>query len=194
MLSLSASFLTGNGIGRYGTSGLPDATYNLNGSLATIHGTDFLFGAIFNPVPDWQLWGYYGREIANQTVFSNTGFSNPIVYGNQKGLTTPAGAVGYLPAVVTQFSGYGLPYLDNYACDVNPARAVAIAANCAAAPSQISSYQLGARWSFYKGTYGTMKWGASFNHVDVGTYAGAYGAPNPSINIYMISFRYYPFQ
>ena len=195
MLSLSGSFLTGNGIGRYGTSGLPDATYNLNGSLATIHGTDFLLGAIFNPVPEWQIWGYYGKEIANQTVFSNTGFSNPIIYGNTKGLpATPAGAVGYLPAAVTQFSGYGLPYLDNYGCEVNPARAVALAANCAAAPSQISSYQMGVWWDFYKGTYGTMKWGASFNHVEVGTYAGAYGAPNPSINIYMLSFRYYPFQ
>jgi hypothetical protein len=53
---------------------------------------------------------------------------------------------------------------------------------------------LGGWWNFYHGEYGTLKWGAQFSHTSVSTYAGVAGAPNPDINIYMLSFRYYPFQ
>jgi hypothetical protein len=198
MLSVSASFLTGNGIGRYGTSGLPDVTYNLNGTLSAIHETDFLFGAIFNPTPDWQIWGYYGKELADEDAFDSTGFGNPIIYANTKGVPTvpAAGAVAptYFPADISQFSGYGLPLLDDYGCFVNAGHAVGTAANCAAVTAATSQLTLGAWWSFYKGTYGTLKWGASFSHTMVSTYAGVDGAASPDINIYMVSFRYYPFQ
>jgi hypothetical protein len=191
MLSVSASFLTGDGIGRYGTSQLPDVTYNLNGTLATIHETDYLFGALFNPVPALQLWAYYGREFADETAFQSNGLGNPIVYGNQTGL--PAAPAGSLSPYVTTFSGYGLPILQTYGCYA-PARIAGSAANCGAQTAATSEVTVGAWWSFYKGPYGTVKWGLSYQHNMASTFAALNGAPNPQINVYYLSFRYYPFQ
>jgi hypothetical protein len=198
ILDLQGSFLTGNGIGRYGQAQLPDVTYNLDGTLATIHETDFLLGAILHPTSDVDIFGYFGKELADQQAFESTGLINPIVYLNTKGVpTVPAAGVvapTYFPSDVTTFSGYGLPQLDTYGCNANAAHAVGTAVNCAAVTAATQQWTLGGWWRFYHGTYGTVQWGASFSHTSVSTFAGISGAPTPDINIYLLSFRYYPYQ
>jgi len=195
MLDLQASFLHGHGVGRYGAAGLPDVTYNLDGTFAAIPKTDWLFGAILHPTPEWDVWGYYGKESVSQTTFISTGAGNPIIYGNTPGLgAAPAGLIN--PAITT-FSGYGLPVLTNFGCIGSPSY-TSTAANCEALTAATQQFTLGAFWRFYKGPYGTMQWGASWSHTKVSTFAGvAPGssvAPDPDMNVYMLDFRYFPFQ
>jgi len=198
MFDVTGSFLTGKGIGSYGASQLPDVTYNLDGTYAAIPATHFLLGAILHPTPDWDIFGYYGKESETETAFSSTGFENPIIYANTHGVpATPGGSlvpVTYLPSDVTTFSGYGLPLLDAYGCSANPTHAVGSAANCSSVTASTQQWTLGAWWSFYKGAYGTAKWGLTYSHTTVSTYAAIDGAPSPDINMVMLGFRYYPYQ
>jgi hypothetical protein len=63
IVDVQFSGLTGNGIGRYGTSGLPDVTYNAtNGALTPIPETQLLAGVIVHPLPGLDIYGYAGEE------------------------------------------------------------------------------------------------------------------------------------
>jgi hypothetical protein len=63
IVDVQFSGLTGNGIGRYGTSGLPDVTYNAtNGALTPIPETQLLAGIIVHPLPGLDIYGYAGEE------------------------------------------------------------------------------------------------------------------------------------
>lgn len=81
LLDVQFSGLTGDGIGRYGTGGLPDATYNaVNGDIQPIPETELLAGIIVHPLPGLDVYGYAGEEFesAKYVPGSGTGFG----YGN----------------------------------------------------------------------------------------------------------------
>jgi hypothetical protein len=76
------SGLTGNGIGRYGTSGLPDVTYNgITGALQPIPETQLLAGLIIHPMPWLDIYGYAGEEYQSAKYIAGTasgfGVGNP---------------------------------------------------------------------------------------------------------------------
>jgi len=62
VLDFQASFLSGKGDSRYGTSTLPDYTYKADGSITAIKGTDFLVGLTAHPTSQWDLYLYAGQE------------------------------------------------------------------------------------------------------------------------------------
>lgn len=80
-LSFQASGLIGNGIGRYGSGGLPDVTVTPTGSIAAIRETDVLLGFTYKPTKRLTMYLYGGSEQAASTAFTganNTHFG----YGN----------------------------------------------------------------------------------------------------------------
>lgn len=80
-LSFQASGLYGNGIGRYGSGGLPDVTLNPNGTVAAIRETDVLLGFTYKPTKRLTMYMYGGSESAARTSF--TGANNALFgYGN----------------------------------------------------------------------------------------------------------------
>ena len=62
VLDVQFSGLTGRGIGRYGTSQLPDVTFNADGSLAPIQETMLLAGVVWHAFPEIDFYGYAGEE------------------------------------------------------------------------------------------------------------------------------------
>ena len=54
-------FFGGNGIGRYGASGLPDVTINANGTIGKIRNYQSL-GTLEYHSPKWDLYTYVGDE------------------------------------------------------------------------------------------------------------------------------------
>jgi hypothetical protein len=89
MLDLQASFLAGEGIGRYGTAQLPDATIGADGSPKPLPEVEALAGVIAHPLPNIDLYGYGGFESVSRRDFT-------------------AGGKGY---------GYGSPLYSNASCD-----------------------------------------------------------------------------
>ena len=61
-LDLQGSVLTGQGIGRYGSSQLPDVQVGPTGAFKTIQATHFLVGAVAHPWVGNDFYAYYGQE------------------------------------------------------------------------------------------------------------------------------------
>lgn len=80
VLDLQASFMTGRGIGRYGSSQLADATLNFNGEIAPIHESMFLLGSTWHVTPKIDLYLFGGQERESAQISSvgatNFGFGN----------------------------------------------------------------------------------------------------------------------
>jgi hypothetical protein len=97
IVDVQFSGLTGNGIGRYGTSGLPDVTFNsTTGAIQPIAETQLLAGVIVHPTSWLDIYGYAGEEFqgAKFTAGSASGFGvgNPatIALGCQSEFSTAA--------------------------------------------------------------------------------------------------------
>ena len=69
LLDLQASFLAGEGIGRYGTSQFPDVAAQPDGTLKPISETFWLAGATWHATPMLDLYVYGGEEDARSKVF-----------------------------------------------------------------------------------------------------------------------------
>jgi hypothetical protein len=80
-LDLQASFLYGYGIGRYGTSQLPDVAIKPTGILAPVPELQALVGLIGHPTDALDLYVYTGLERAERTSFTVNG-TLPFGYGN----------------------------------------------------------------------------------------------------------------
>ncbi len=160
-LDLYTSFLAGYGIGRYTSSGLPDATVGRNGAPVPIPGEQLLLGAIGHPTDAIDIYSYIGREQEQSASFASAG-------------------KGY---------GYGSVLYSNAGCDIqnNP--------TCAANTSGVTEGTIGAWWRFLEGkSVGVFLLGPQYEYLRRDTFQGIGGAPKVNEQIYMLSFRYYPFQ
>jgi hypothetical protein len=168
ILDFQASFLGGQGVGRYGSAGEPDVTVDpVNGSLTPLHAYQALAGLILRPAPAWTLFAYGGIEhVSGKSYDVTTASETPVTYGY----------------------GYGNPLFSNAGCEVEGS------AVCASNTSSINSGTLGGWWKFYEGTLGNMQLGATDTYIRRSIFAGVGGAPSTSINIVLLSFRYYPYQ
>jgi hypothetical protein len=79
-LEFQLSGLLGQGIGRYGSSQLPDATFGADGSIHPLTGYSLLAGLIGHPNPALDVYGYAGIEHADRW-YQNSGTSH-FGYGN----------------------------------------------------------------------------------------------------------------
>jgi hypothetical protein len=80
LLDFQADFLLGDGIGRYGSAGLPDAAVKPTGVLAPIPEIQALVGAVGHPTDSIDLYAYGGVEEAFSTAFTLNNV--PYGYGN----------------------------------------------------------------------------------------------------------------
>jgi hypothetical protein len=160
-LDLYSSFLVGTGIGRYTSSGLPDATIGKNGAPAPLPGAQVLFGAIGHPNDAIDIYTYVGHEQVQSSSFSADG----------KGF------------------GYGSPLYSNVGCQIENSTL------CTANTSGVTEGTVGAWWRFLEGkSTGVFLLGPEYEYIRRDTFAGVGGAPKVNEQIFMLSFRFYPFQ
>jgi hypothetical protein len=169
LLEFQASFLTGTGIGRYGSTGEPDATINpTTGALQPLHGYHALAGLLLHPAPSWTVFAYGGIEHVSDRTFDVA----QLVAG----------------APVTYGYGYGNPLFSNAGCETEGV------GTCTANTSSITSGTLGSWWKFYEGALGNMQLGVTDTYLRRSIFAGVGGEPTANMNIAEVSFRYYPYQ
>jgi hypothetical protein len=92
--------MAGTGVGRYGSSQLADATLRPNETLEPIRNYHGLFSLETHPTKKLDIFGYYGGEYAQRTVY-----------------TVETGGTG---AFNGDLIGYGAPNLNNGGCDNVP--------------------------------------------------------------------------
>jgi Tfp pilus assembly protein PilN len=80
MLDFQISGLIGQGVGRYGTSQLADATFSPTGKIEPLAEYSIMGGFVGHPVPSVDLYAYGGAEGVQQKSFAGTaGYGNPNV-------------------------------------------------------------------------------------------------------------------
>jgi hypothetical protein len=167
VVDIGLSALYGKGIGRYGTSQLPDATIDADGSLKPITAAHALLSVETHPTSQLDVYGYGGVEYEDRADF-----------------VTPAGKGG----------GYGSPLNGNAGCTAETPPAgpfiPASAAPCNADTRNIYQGTLGFWYRFYKGSSGTVQWGLQFSHTVRTTWAGLGSQPQGSENMVFSSFRF----
>jgi hypothetical protein len=205
--------VAGDGIGRYGSAQLADATARPNGSLALIRTAHGLARLEFHATPKLDVYAYWGMEYAWRagysgyqavTVTKTTAIPATSTTTGGVTVTTPA-----IPATtkttisVTGIGGYANVAANNTGCategvpinDFNPSSG----ANCAGDIRSIQEATLGFWYRFYQGSKGRMQFGIQYSYLDKNAWSGnggvAAGAPaiSPKGNDNMIftSFRYY---
>ena len=178
-VDIGAHFLGGDGIGRYGTSGLPDATIRPDGTLAMLRSYQGL-GTLEFHYPKGDIYFNVGSEYVGRDVTlsgtSLVGYGSPLA--NNSGCTTetlpattatggqfPVSSVGFLPGSL---------------------------GSCTADTRSLVEGTAGFWYRLYKGPKGTLQFGPQYSYVTRNTWSGA-NTLNPSgtENMILTSFRYY---
>lgn len=179
-LDVGIHFLGGSGVGRYSTSGLPDATVRPDGTLALIRSYQGLGTLEWHTTPKLDIYAYVGGEFDARAAY-----------------LTSSGK-GY---------GYGSTLFSNYGCFTEPAPGgnyvPGTLNNCTGDTRNIVEGTLGFWYRFYKGPKGTLQWGPQYSYVVRNTWSGVgtgtvngtvintNGAPHGIDNMLFTSFRYY---
>lgn len=162
-------FLGGDGVGRYGTAGLADATARPNGTLALLR--------------NYQALGtleYHGNKV---DIYLNGGgeYASRAAYLDSKGKPV----------------GYGSPLFKNTGCFTEPIPGgtngftPGSLSNCTGDTRNIIEGTLGLWYRIYQGPKGRLQLGPQYSYVVRNTWAGTGGEPHGIDNMFFTSFRYY---
>ena len=180
-------FLGGTGVGRYGTSTLPDTTVHPDGTLAPIKNYQGLFSLELHPTPKLDLDGYFGSEYAQRTTYLSTVGADAgklVGYAPVTGVNTGCG-VETLPTTPT--SGLG-----SIGVSGNPPYSPGTPANCLGATRVVSELTGEFVYRFYNNPkYGRLQYAMQYSYLQRNAWAGVGGAPKANNNMVWSSFRYY---
>ena len=169
--------LTGDGVGRYGASTLPDVTVHPDGTLEPIRGTQALLTLEPHITKKLDLYINSGMEYAQRTTY----------------MSASGKLVGYAPATLvnTGCSSETLPTSagNGFAggAPFNPGTP----ANCAGVTKTLFEDTLGFWYRFYNGPKGSVRYGMQYSYLDKHAWTGVGGAPKGTDNMVFTSFRYY---
>jgi len=197
-------FLGGVGVGRYGSSQLPDVVARPDGVLTPVKNFQML-GTLEYHGKKLDIYSNYGAEYEDRVAYINSA-GKGVGYGstlfNNSGCdteTVPASTTTTvitgitqdpITGIVTPTTGtvpapgsLGTPLSGGY----NPGGLK----NCNGDTRVIMEGTLGFWYRFYKGPKGTLQWGPQYSYLDKNIWAGTGGNPNATENIFLTSFRYY---
>ena len=184
-LDLGAHILVGDGMGRYSSATLPDATAHPDGSLELLAGGSALGSLEWHATSRLDLYGYYGGEYAKRAFYANGLY------------VTTAGSTYGQPILV----GYGAPNNVVSGCytETLPTSGLAngpSSTTCQADNRNLQEGTWGYWFRFYKGSRGTFQQGIQYSYAERRTWQGigtnGLGfSPKAIDNMWFTSFRYY---
>jgi hypothetical protein len=190
-IDIGGHFLGGDGMGRYGSSGLPDVTVNPNGTLALLKSAQGLGTLEFHAAKLDVYFNAGGEFVGRHFQFNSAG--KTVGYGSPTANNLGCYTEG-VPGTPTsgQFPTSSSGFLPS-----NPA-------NCTANTRNIIEGTAGFWYRFYKGPKGTIQVGPQYSYFmrnsweACGTSAltgpcinSHLTAPHGNENIFETSFRYY---
>jgi hypothetical protein len=165
-IDVGLHFLGGDGVGRYGTSTLAEATVRPNGEIVAMRNYMGLATLEWHS-PRWDWYWYAGQEYATRLFYLNAA-------GKQV--------------------GYGAPTFSNVACFAGeglPTGATAPAGPCSADTKSLFQGTMGFWYKWYNGPWGRMQSGLQYSYLHRTAWAGVGGGPRANEPMVFASFRYY---
>jgi len=202
----------GDGIGRYGSAQLADATARPDGTLSLIRTAHGLARLELHPSPKLDIYAYWGLEYAwragykgyNAVTVTKTAAIPPTPPTAANPLGTPL-----IPATTTTtfslngIGGYGNVAANNSGCategvplnDFNPSSG----SNCAGDIRIIQEGTAGFWYKFYQGPKGRFQFGMQYSYLTKNAWSGTGGVPaggfaigsKANDNMIFTSLRYY---
>ncbi len=205
-VDFSVKAVGGDGIGRYGSAQLADATARPDGTLALIRTAHGLGRIEWHATPKLDIYAYYGAEYAWRAGY--TGYSS-VTITKTAPIPVTAGNPVAIPATTTTkittnaIGGYGNFAANNSGCategvpvnDFNPSSG----SNCAGDIRIIQEGTLGFWYKFYQGPKGRFQFGIQYSYLMKDAWSGTGGVPAGGAaispkgidNMAWTSFRYY---
>jgi hypothetical protein len=202
----------GDGIGRYGSAQLADATARPDGSLALIRTGHALGRVEWHVTPKFLVYSYYGAEYAWRAGYKGynavTVTKTAAIPATPPTAANPLGTPTIPATTTTTFSlngigGYGNVAANNSGCategvplnDFNPSNG----ANCAGDIRIIQEGTLGFWYRFYGGPKGRIQFGVQYSYLGKNAWSGTGGVPAGGLaigskandNMIFTSMRYY---
>ena len=169
---LAVQAMAGDGVGRYGSAQLADATIRPDGTLEPVRNYHGLLSIETHPTPKLDVYGYYGGEYAQRTVY-----------------TTSTGAL----------MGYGARNLVDSGCVLLPAIPSSSTGGSPSAPSNCNSptryIQEGMLGFTYRivntPKFGRLQYGINYQLIQRGLWSGTIAGPRAQDSMILTSMRYY---
>jgi hypothetical protein len=144
--------MAGQGTGRYGSSQLADATLRPDGTLEPIRNYHGLFSLETHPTPKLDVYGYYGGEYAQRTVYT----------------TAQGYTMGYGARNLSDTGCYALPTNPGSATGGSPA-----ASNCASPTRYIQEGLLGFTYRLANSPkYGRLQYQVNYQYLQRNLWSG----------------------
>jgi len=163
VLQFQAQTLIGQGIGRYGSALLPDATVSDTGKAVPIPEAQVFVGLTYHPTRAVDLYAYGGTEQQSKRAYNRT------LNG------------------VTSHYGWGNGSYVNVGCFSE------LGGTCTGNTRGVVETTLGGWWRIQHSRAGTVEVGGSWSWLQRTGFDGIGGAPRGDNNIIMLDFRYLPF-
>ncbi|HET7442690.1 MAG TPA: hypothetical protein VFJ47_15410 [Terriglobales bacterium] len=177
-VDLGVHFLGGNGIGRYGTTGLPDATVRADGVLQLLRSYQAL-GTLEWHSPKIDIYLNGGGEYVSRgwTIASKkgVGYGSPL-FANSGCFSEPVSTVGTAGQFPVSTTGF-LPG--------------SLGSKCTGDTRNIIEGTFGFWYKIYNGPKGRIQLGPQYSYVVRNTWSGVGGEPHGIENMAFTSFRYY---
>ena len=101
MLDFQVSGLIGQGVGRYGSSQIADATFGATGQIKPLSEYSIMGGFVGHPIPAVDIYAYGGAEGADRKPYGATaGYGNPGV--NLSGCSVELGSCSAVTSTVIE--------------------------------------------------------------------------------------------
>jgi hypothetical protein len=216
-LDAGVKVVYGDGIGRYGSAQLQDATLRPDGTMSLIHGGIWLGRVEWHPTPKLDVYGYVGGEYAARAAY--LGYRSvkvtitPAIPGCGTATQQPCPGGGIQPSypaltstsiTTNGFGGYGSPFANNSGCSTEapPAGTGAPSGGgtCAGDTRYIGEGTLGFWHKIYQGEHGRLQWGLQYSYFYKNAWSGTNASgltgktsiqPHAVDNMFWTSFRYY---
>jgi len=175
---IAVTAMAGQGVGRYGSAQLADATLRPDGTLEPIRNYHGLFSLETHPTPKLDVYGYYGGEYAQRTVY-----------------TTARGyQIGYGARNLSNAGCYNLPANPGSATGGSPS-----ASGCASPTRYIQEGLLGFTYRVANSPkYGKLQYQVNWQYMQRNLWSGIGGGPAPTPsgprgldNMIFTGMRYY---
>ncbi|MGA8648150.1 MAG: hypothetical protein WB628_15000, partial [Candidatus Sulfotelmatobacter sp.] len=192
--------LAGDGIGRYGSAGLPDVIARPDGVLVPVRNYQGLSTLEYHS-KRLDIYANVGLEYEARAAYisggKGAGYGSPL-FNNSGCYTEPPPSSPTInvdtpvsPTSTTTTGSGTVPVVGSGGTPITTGFNPAGPSNCAGDTRSIVEGTIGFWYRFYNGPKGRLQWGPQYSYIDRNSWAGLGGNPNATENMFLTSFRYY---